>query len=73
MAQQTKDSDRARQADQEKHHARHPHNENFLAQGGSIAVDVRAEIARLKKRAGVGRLTIGMAARWSRATGSTWR
>src|SRR4029077_11262437 len=48
MAQQTKDSDRARQADQEKHHARHPHNENFLVQGGSIAVDVRAEIARLK-------------------------
>ena len=48
MAQQTKDSDRARQADQEKHHARHPHNENFLAHGGSIAVDVRAEIARLK-------------------------
>ena len=48
MAQPTKDSDRARQADQAKHHARHPHNENFLAQGGSIAVDVRAEIARLK-------------------------
>jgi len=48
MAQQTKDSDRARQADQEKHHARHLHNENFLAQGGLIAVDVRAEIARLK-------------------------
>src|SRR5271154_1723580 len=48
MAQQTKDSDRARQADQEKHHARHPHHENFLAQGGLIAVDVRAEIARLK-------------------------
>src|SRR5271168_774044 len=48
MAQQTKDSDRARQADQEEHHAQHPHNENFLAQGGLIAVDVRAEIARLK-------------------------
>jgi quercetin dioxygenase-like cupin family protein len=48
MAEKTKDSDRARQADQEKHHARHPHNENFLAQGGSIAVDLRAEIARLK-------------------------
>ncbi len=48
MAQQTKDSDRARQADQEKHHARHPHNENILAQGGLIAVDVRAEIVRLK-------------------------
>jgi len=43
-----KDSDRARQADQEKHQARHPHHENFLAQGGLIAVDVRAEIARLK-------------------------
>jgi len=49
MAQQTKDSDRARQADQEEHHAQHPHNENFLAQGGLIAVDVRAEIARLKR------------------------
>lgn len=48
MAEKTKDSDRARQADQAKHQARHPHNENFLAQGGSIAVDVRAEIARLK-------------------------
>jgi hypothetical protein len=48
MAQQTKDSDRARQDDQATHHARHPHNENFLAQGGLIAVDVRAEIARLK-------------------------
>jgi quercetin dioxygenase-like cupin family protein len=48
MAQQTKDSDRARQADQATHHARHPHNENFLAQGGSIAVDLRSEIARLK-------------------------
>ena len=48
MAQQTKDSDRARQADQAKHQARHPHNESFLAQGGSVAVDIRAEIARLK-------------------------
>ena len=48
MAQQTKESDRARQADQATHHARHPHNENFLAQGGSIAVDLRSEIARLK-------------------------
>jgi quercetin dioxygenase-like cupin family protein len=45
---QIKDSDRARQADQEKHQARHPHHENFLAQGGLIAVDVRAEISRLK-------------------------
>ncbi|MGA7869632.1 MAG: hypothetical protein WCA22_01910 [Candidatus Binatus sp.] len=49
MAPQTKDSDRARQADQEKHQARHPHHENFLAQGGLIAVDVGAEIARLKR------------------------
>src|SRR5580704_18683963 len=48
MAQQTKDSDRARQADQEKHHARHPHNENLLAQGGLIALDIRVEIERLK-------------------------
>jgi len=48
MAEKTKDSDRARQADQATHHARHPHNENFLAQGGSIAVDLRSEIARLK-------------------------
>jgi quercetin dioxygenase-like cupin family protein len=48
MAQQIKDSDRARQADQAKHQARHPHHENFLAQDGLIAVDVRAEIARLK-------------------------
>src|SRR5208282_6456241 len=30
MADQTKDSDRARQADQAKHHARHPDHENFL-------------------------------------------
>jgi quercetin dioxygenase-like cupin family protein len=45
---QTKDSDRARQADQATHQARHLHHENFLAQGGLIAVDVRAEIARLK-------------------------
>ena len=48
MAQPTKDSDRARQADQAKHQARHPHHENFLAQNGSVAVDVAAEIARLK-------------------------
>ena len=48
MADKTKDSDRARQVDQEKHHARHPHNENFLAQGGLVAVDIKAEIARLK-------------------------
>ena len=48
MAQPTKDSDRARQADQATHHARHPHNENFLAQGGSVVVDIRSEIARLK-------------------------
>lgn len=48
MAQKITDSDQARQADQAKHHARHPHNENFLAQGGLVAVDIRAEIARLK-------------------------
>lgn len=48
MAQQTKDSDRARQADQATHQARHAEHGNFLAQGGLIAVDVRAEIARLK-------------------------
>lgn len=49
MSDQTKDSDRARQADQAKHHARHPDHENFLAQGGFVAVDIRAEIARLKR------------------------
>jgi quercetin dioxygenase-like cupin family protein len=48
MAQKVTDSDQARQADQAKHQARHPHNENFLAQGGLVAVDIRAEIARLK-------------------------
>ena len=48
MAEKTKDSDRARQADQAKHQARHPHQENFLAQGGQVAVDIKAEIARLK-------------------------
>jgi quercetin dioxygenase-like cupin family protein len=48
MAEKIKDSDRARQEDQAKHHARHPHHENFLPQGGLISVDVRAEIARLK-------------------------
>ena len=48
MTREIKDSDRARQDDQAKHHARHPHHENFLPQGGLIAVDVRAEIARLK-------------------------
>jgi quercetin dioxygenase-like cupin family protein len=48
MAQKITDSDRARQDDQATHRARHPHNENFLAQGGLIAVDIRAEIARLK-------------------------
>ena len=48
MAEKIQDSDRARQDDQAKHHARHPHHENFLAQGGLIAVDIRAEIARLK-------------------------
>ena len=48
MAEPIKDSDRARQADQAKHQARHPHHENFLAQSGLVAVDIRAEIARLK-------------------------
>jgi quercetin dioxygenase-like cupin family protein len=48
MAQKVTDSDQARQADQAKHKARHPHNENFLAQGGLVAVDIKAEIARLK-------------------------
>jgi quercetin dioxygenase-like cupin family protein len=48
MAEKTKDSDQARQADQAKHQARHPHHENLLAQGKEIAVDIRAEIARLK-------------------------
>ena len=48
MTREIKDSDRARQDDQAKHHARHPHHENFLAQGGLIAVDIRAEITRLK-------------------------
>ncbi len=48
MSDQIKDSDRARQADQAKHHARHPDHENFLEQGGFVAVDIRAEIARLK-------------------------
>ncbi len=48
MAEKTKDSDRARQADQATHRARHPHNENFLAQSGLVAVDLKAEIARLK-------------------------
>ncbi len=48
MVEKTKDSDRARQADQAKHQARHPHQENFLAQGGQVSVDIKAEIARLK-------------------------
>ena len=42
MAEKIKDSDQA------KHQARHPHHENLLAQGKQIAVDIRAEIARLK-------------------------
>jgi quercetin dioxygenase-like cupin family protein len=49
MAQKIKDSDRARQADQATHQARHADHENFLAQGGQVAVDIRAEIARLKR------------------------
>src|SRR5271154_3051380 len=48
MAEKIKDSDQARQADQARHQARHPHHENLLAQGKQIAVDIRAEIARLK-------------------------
>ena len=48
MAQKINDSDRARQADQAKHQARHPHQENLLAQGGLVALDIRAEIERLK-------------------------
>ena len=49
MAQKIKDSDRARQADQATHQARHAAHDNFLAQGGQVAVDIRAEIARLKR------------------------
>ena len=48
MPEKIKDSDQARQADQAKHQSRHPHHENVLAQGGQVAVDIRAEIARLK-------------------------
>lgn len=54
MAQQTrhpdktKESDRARQADQAKHQAMHAEHGNFLAPGAPISVDVRTEIARLK-------------------------
>jgi quercetin dioxygenase-like cupin family protein len=48
MTQQTKDSDRARQADQAKHQARHADHENLLAQSKQVTVDVKAEIARLK-------------------------
>ena len=44
----TKESDRARQADQAKHQARHTHHENLLAQSKQVSVDVKAEIARLK-------------------------
>jgi quercetin dioxygenase-like cupin family protein len=48
MTQQTKDSDRARQADQAKHQARHAGHENLLAQSKQVTVDVEAEIGRLK-------------------------
>jgi len=48
MTPEIKNSDRARQDDQAKHHARHPHHENFLAQGGLVGIDIRAEITRLK-------------------------
>jgi quercetin dioxygenase-like cupin family protein len=47
MTREIKESDQARQDDQAKHRARHPHHENFLAQG-LVAVDLRGEIARLK-------------------------
>lgn len=48
MTQQTKDSDRARQADQAKHQAQHAAHENLLAQSKQVTVDLRAEIVRLK-------------------------
>ena len=48
MAREINRSDRARQDDQAGHRARHPHHENLLALGGLVAVDVRAEITRLK-------------------------
>ena len=44
----TKESDRARQADQAKHQASHKDHENLLAQSKQVAVDIRAEITRLK-------------------------
>jgi quercetin dioxygenase-like cupin family protein len=44
----TKESDRARQADQAKHQASHADHENLLAQSKQVAVDIRAEITRLK-------------------------
>ena len=44
----TKESDRARQTDQAKHQASHKDHENLLAQSKQVAVDIRAEITRLK-------------------------
>ena len=44
----TKESDRARQADQAKHQASHKDHENLLAQSKQVAVDIGAEITRLK-------------------------
>jgi quercetin dioxygenase-like cupin family protein len=48
VTQQTKDSDRARQADQATHQARHADHENLLAQSKQVTVDIKAEVARLK-------------------------
>jgi len=48
VTEKTKDSDRARQADQAGHQARHAGHENLLAQSKQVAVDIKAEIARLK-------------------------
>ena len=44
----TKESDRARQADQAKHQASHKDHENLLALSKQVAVDISAEITRLK-------------------------
>ena len=48
----TKESDRARQVDQAKHQASHKDHENLLAQSKQVAVDIRAEITRLKSEPG---------------------
>src|SRR6202521_4694943 len=44
----TKESDSARQADQAKHQASHADHENLLALSKQVAVDISAEITRLK-------------------------